>query len=24
VSWFKRGMDSGSVKDCDTFSSRPL
>jgi len=24
VSWFKRGMDSGSVKVCDTFSSRPL
>jgi predicted metalloprotease len=24
VSWFKRGMDSGSVKDCDTFSNRAL
>ncbi len=24
VSWFKRGMDSGRVQDCDTFSGRPL
>jgi predicted metalloprotease len=22
VRWFRRGMDSGSVKDCDTFSTR--
>ncbi|MGZ5040144.1 MAG: KPN_02809 family neutral zinc metallopeptidase [Usitatibacter sp.] len=24
VRWFKRGMDSGRVQDCDTFSSRAL
>ena len=22
VQWFKRGMDSGRVSDCDTFASR--
>jgi predicted metalloprotease len=21
VRWFKRGMDSGRAKDCDTFSN---
>jgi len=24
VRWFKRGMDSGRAKDCDTFSARSL
>jgi len=24
VRWFKRGMDSGRPKDCDTFSASPL
>lgn len=24
VRWFKRGMDSGRPKDCDTFSANPL
>jgi len=24
VRWFKRGMDSGRVADCDTFNSRGL
>ena len=24
VRWFKRGMDSGRPRDCDTFSSTPL
>ena len=24
VGWFKRGMQSGSLKDCDTFSARTL
>ena len=24
VRWFKRGMDSGRVQDCDTFSTRSL
>jgi predicted metalloprotease len=24
VAWFKRGLQSGSVKDCDTFSARTL
>jgi uncharacterized protein len=24
VRWFKRGMDSGKVSDCDTFSARTL
>ena len=24
VRWFKRGLDSGSPKDCDTFSTRAL
>lgn len=24
VSWFKRGLQSGQVKDCDTFASRQL
>lgn len=24
VRWFKRGMDSGSPKDCDTFATRSL
>ncbi|HOL37971.1 MAG TPA: neutral zinc metallopeptidase, partial [Rubrivivax sp.] len=23
VSWFRRGMDSGSVKQCNTFDARP-
>ena len=24
VRWFKRGMDSGQPKDCNTFSANPL
>jgi uncharacterized protein len=24
VGWFKRGLESGSMKACDTFSDRPL
>jgi predicted metalloprotease len=24
VRWFKRGMDSGRQKDCDTFSTSSL
>jgi predicted metalloprotease len=24
VRWFKRGMDSGRPKDCDTFSAGSL
>jgi predicted metalloprotease len=24
VRWFKRGMDSGRMNDCDTFSARSL
>jgi predicted metalloprotease len=22
VSWFRRGLDGGSIADCDTFSAR--
>jgi predicted metalloprotease len=24
VNWFKRGLQSGSVKDCNTFEARTL
>jgi hypothetical protein len=24
VAWFRRGLDRGSVKDCDTFDARTL
>jgi uncharacterized protein len=24
VSWFKRGVDSGQISGCDTFSANPL